>query len=391
MRQNNSQHKILSVIRANSPIGQAQVAKAVGVSIPVVMRTVDRLRELGLVREVGRGKSTGGKPPKLLEFITDSHYSVGVDLGATRIGCVVMDGGSVIARDSAPSDFAKGPDFVLERIAELVANLLSASGVDPLKLLGIGVASPGLFDLETGRLLYAPLLGWRDVDLVTPLKRRFNTAVFADNTIRVAAHGEKIFGLAKNAKNFVCVNLGYGIGAALVLGDTVFAGESGTAGEMGHTIVVPDGPECRCGKFGCLEAVASARAIARDGREAMAANPDTLLHELTGGQPEKLDAKLVFDAARQDDTAAAEIVRRAFSHLANAIAGVINLLDPELVILQGGMSQAGSPFMEILQQNIGDQKMPMAGRGTRVVVSSLGPEVTAIGAAALVIDQRLSR
>lgn len=386
---NNSRHKVLAAIRRLGPVGQASIAKTVGLSLPAVMTTVRRLVDMGMVREVGVGDSTGGKPPKLLEFVKDSYYSVGVDIGATGITCVLMDGADIVSRGEIPNPFERGPDHVLEHVIGAVDTLLSSSNLDRRKLLGIGVASPGLFDPAAMFLEYSPLLGWRGVDFVTPLRARFNTYVCADNSVRVTLYGERIYGSAKTSENFMCVNLGHGIGCAMVFGDEVYAGNCGSAGEIGHIVVKPDGPPCNCGKRGCLEAVASARAIVRDAEEKMRAGEAPILRDLADAAAGAFDAKLVFGAARMGDAACLNIVRGAMRTIGDFIGGIINFLDLELIILEGGLSQAGPEFLGVLEEAANAGKMGLAGRGTRILVSELGLDATVVGAAAMVVALRL--
>lgn len=391
MQKSNSRHKILSMIRRDGPIGQAQIAKTIGQSLPAVMNTVRFLTDAGLVREIASVGSTVGKPPKLLKFIKDSYYCIGIDLGATKIISILMNGTDIVLRREIPAEIAKGPKHIITQLIRLVKSMLASSRIDTRKLLGIGVASPGLFDLPTQKLIYAPLIGWRDVDFVTPLEHAFDSFVCIDNAVRVTAYGEKIYGSAKNSGNFMCLHLGYGIGGALVVDDEPYIGAFGTAGEVGHIIVKPNGPLCNCGKRGCLEAVASARAIARDACEKMQSGHSPLLAKLTQGKPEKIDAKAVFAAANQGDKACIKIIRNAMHTIGMFVGGAINFLDLELIVLEGGLSRADAHFIDIVKNTANDSKMALAGRGTRIIVSELGADSTAIGAAAMIVERQLEK
>lgn len=391
MRKQDNRQTILHLIRNNSPIGRAEIAKKTGITIPSVMKIIDNFIELGLVKEVGKGKSTGGKRPTLLEFVHDSYFSVGVDLGATNIICVLMDASNIVCRTVLPTEFARGAEHVLERIMTAVETVLGATDIDPDKLIGIGVAAPGLLDLNTGRVLFSPDIGWRDVDVISPLTKRFNTNVFVDNATRATAQGEKTYGLAKEIGNYMCLNLGYGIGGAMVFDNEVYTGFSGSAGEFGHLTVIPDGPLCDCGNRGCLEAVSSARAVVRDARERILAGESTILTKLIEGNLNNLEAKTVMLAAEQGDRVAAEITHHAISTLGAAIGGIINLLDFEAIILEGGIARGGPFFLDHLNRAIAAHKMLYAGRHTRIMVSELGADATAIGAASLVITHLLEK
>lgn len=389
VRKYDNKLRLFNLIRNNSPLGRAQLAKETGLAMPTVMKIIHDFIDLGLVREVGKGKSTGGKPPTLLEFVHDSYFSVGVDLGATNIICVLMDASNIVSRTVIPTEFASGPERVLERILLAVETVLRTSGIDPEKLLGIGLAIPGLLDSRTGKIIFSPDIGWHDVDALAHLKRRFNTYVCVNNATRATALGEKTYGSAKEMRNYMCLNLGYGIGGAVVFDDEVYTGFSGSAGEIGHMTVIPDGPRCDCGNRGCLEAVSSARAMTRDARERLSAGEDSVLRDMVDGDLDKLEAKMVLSAADKGDRVAGEIAGHAISTLGIAIASIINLLDFEAIILEGGIARGGPYFFDKLVHAINSHKMRYAGRHTRILVSELGADATAIGAASLVINNLL--
>jgi len=389
MRKRDNKQIILNLIRNNSPIGRAQIAKSTNLTIPSVMKIIDGFMEMGLVREVGKGESTGGKPPVLLELIQDSYFSIGVDLGATNIHCVVMDVNRIVSKVSMPTNFEQGVDMVVGRIAQAITQVLQISGINRERLIGIGIAVPGLLDLQKRNILFSPDIGWQDVDIVTPLAERFHTYVCIDNATRATAFAEKLYGAAKEACDYMCVNLGYGIGGAMVFDHEVYSGFSGSAGEFGHITVIPNGPLCDCGNRGCLEAVSSARALVRDVKKRMIAGEPTALNSVIGTDYNKLEAKLIYDAAKRGDELACSVVIPSIQTLGAAIAGIINLLDFEMIILMGGISRNGTFLTDNLNKAIAEHKIRYAGRHTKVIVSPLGADVTAIGAASIVINQLL--
>ncbi|MDR3211369.1 MAG: ROK family transcriptional regulator [Planctomycetota bacterium] len=388
MRRNQSLQQVLNLIRKKSPIGQAEISRALGISLPMVMQGVRRLRDYGWIREAGKGQSTGGKPPVLLEFASDAYYSVGVELDPERILVVLMDGKGELSRQEAACLFTRGPVPTLERLRRLITQVLNKVSFDPGKLLGIGVAAPGWFDPVSQRLIHAPLFGWRDVDFLTPLGQWFQTHVCVGNHIRATACGEKIFGAAREAHTYLCVHLGWGIGGALVLADRLYTGESGSAGELGHSLAVPGGPLCNCGKRGCLEAVASEQAILRDAREKLADGQPSSLGKPGGGTVGELSLRKILTAAAQGDPLAKDLLENAQDRLGAAIADAINLLDPELVILDGSLVR--NRFFPVgLRQAIDRHRLPLAGTKTRITLSQLGADAPAIGAAAMVMKQVL--
>ena len=203
-----------------------------------------------------------------------------------------------------------------------------------------------------------------------------------ENSNRAMALGEQFFGSGVGYHYFICTNLGYGIGAAAIENGELCVGASGTSGELGHITVEKDGPLCTCGNNGCLEAVASGRAIAQQARNLISSGVKTRILELAGGNIERVEAKTVFAAAREQDVAALDLVRRAGEYIGIGIASYINLLDPEKIVLAGGMSNE-SLLIEQIQKVVKIRRMRFAGRRVKLRVSNLGEYGTAIGAAAI--------
>lgn len=388
MRYHNKQ-VILNLIRNNTLINRAAISKKTGLSVPSVMKIVDSFIDMGLVEEVGLGASTGGKPPKMLKFVENAYYSVGVDLGATYIICVLMNAQSIVDKVVVPTCFEEGTNGVIRRIIQTIQKLLERSGIDKKRIIGVGLAIPGLIDIPNGKVIFSPDIKWHDVDIVSILKEKLQLHIYMDNSTRAAAFGEKLYGHAKEFEDYMCINLGYGIGGAIVFHNEVYQGSGGAAGEFGHMTVVPDGPLCDCGNYGCLEAVSSARAMVRDVEKRLLNGEDSLLNALIKKENGELSAKIIYDGAKLGDKLCQEIVLEALDHLGAAIASVINLLDIGLIILEGGISRNGEYFTNNLFDAIDRHKMQYVGKNTQIVVSELGADATAIGAASIVINQLL--
>lgn len=379
-----NKQQVLQVIRRFSPIYKAEIARRVGISIPAVIKIVAGLMEKGLVCETEKGVSTGGKPPQLLTFVPDSRLIVGVDIGTTNVLTILMDCSAKILRyRKVPT--ARGRDFsqVLAQVYKSVDAMVE--GVEPDRLLGIGVAVPGLIDPETDLLRFSPDFGWENVEIVPGLASRYHKPIVMDNLTRAMAMGEKWFGLAEDAHDFVCVCLGHGIGGALVVQDELYRGQTGSAGEIGHIILDPNGPLCDCGKHGCLEAMASGNAIVKRARALLDAGRTSALPQFLEGPDRVLTAKSVFDAAKAGDALANELVNEAIENIGIGIASVINLLDPELVILEGGISRAGEILTSRLSSALARRQMRYAGQRTRVLTSQLGELSAAVGAASYLL------
>lgn len=379
---------VINIIRSEGTIFRAEIARISGLSMPTIMKIVDNLIELGLIREIGKGESSGGKPPKLLEFVPDSYYCIGIDLGSTRITGLMLDCyGNIAYKETVLNQVNLSVDLMIERICDVVENIISHFKSDVKRIIGIGIGMPGLIDNDTREVLFSPNIGWENVDLVAKIHERFKMPVMIENVTRSMAMGERYFGIAKETKNFICVNLGYGIGSAMMVNGELYSGTTGTSGELGHVVINPHGPKCECGNYGCIEAVSSANAISKAAREQLKQQENSILWEMCGADPNKIEAKTVFDAAKQGDLIACEIIDNAIEYLGLGLALMINLLDPQYIILEGGMANAGDILTDKLETVIARHRMKYAGMRCKMVVSEFGSDAAAIGGASLVLDK----
>jgi len=376
---------VLEMIRERGPIYKAEIARLTGLSIPTVIKITDELAEHGLIRDIGKGMSSGGKPPQLLEFASERYAIIGVDVGTTNINCVLMDlASNILFQYMTPTIVSDPSEQVIERILQSIEQVMAMPQASGQPILGIGVGMPGL--LEDGVVLFSPDFHWEQVDLIGRLRARFHLPIQIHNVTRTMAMGERWFGHGRGDVNsFICVNLGYGIGAALYLDGRIFNGGSGTSGELGHMTVDGDGPICACGRRGCLESLAAGNAIAKRAKREIA---EGRASSITPAQADaELEAKDVFLAAARHDPLALEIIHDTAEYIGTALANVITLLDPEVIILEGGLSRAGEPFIEEIRQVVKRFQMKYAGRNTRIVVSDLGENAAAIGAATYLLQR----
>lgn len=383
-----NKQNVINVIRNNGPIYKAEISRLVDLSIPTVMRITDEFIKRGLIREIGKGESSGGKPPQLLEFIPDSHYIIGVDVGTTNIITILMDlSAKIIYRHTIPTGVNDGPKIIINRIIDSINNVFINGNVDKDKILGIGIGMPGLLDSPKGIVNFSPDFKWENVDLVGPIREAFQMTIIVENVTRAMAMGEKWFGLGQNCDNYICVNLGYGIGAAIMVNGELYLGSSGSSGEFGHMTVEKNGPLCDCGNYGCLEALASANAISKKAKLFLEKGEKSSILELVKGNLELIEAKTVFDAAKQGDRLALSIVMEAVEYLGIQLASMVNFMDPELIILEGGVTNAGEILIENLRSVIERRKMKHAGKNTQIVLSELGGDAAALGAASFLLKR----
>ena len=367
---------ILDLIRRSGPIARSQIALQLKTSLPTVMRIVDELAAEDLVRDHGSAESTGGRPRSLIEFNGDAYAVIGVDLGGTRVLGTVADlAGNIQHEVSIAHRCFEGKDGDgLERLCALIEQLLAAPRPDGQRIRGIGIGAPGITLHPQGVVAFAPSLGWRNLPLKDILSRRYHLPVFVENDVNLAALGELGFGAGRGARDLVCISAGTGIGAGIILGGTLYRGHDQAAGEIGYLL-----PEAallgqRYDSFGALESLASSRGIAERGRRALQ----------EAGLPEHMEgltAEDVFAAARRDETWAQQVVDTTVDYLSLAVASVSVLLNPEVVILGGGMARLGGVLAERIACRL-DGAVPFL---PRLVVSQLGLRAAVMGASVLVL------
>lgn len=384
---NYNKQEIISVIRRSPEAYCAQIARETGLSIPSVMHITDKLVTDGLLRKSGRICTPRGKNPEILQFAHDAYYIIGVDVGTTNIVAILMDlNANIIYKYCTQTSRDTSVNSIFEQLNSAIANVHDNNKVYMEKTLGIGIGMAGIVNSNDSRVDFSPAFGWREVHVRNHLVVPYSRMMVVENVTKAMAVGEKWFGLAKQSGNMICVNLGYGIGSALMIDSCVHIGDSHAAGELGHMVVEPNGPLCGCGNRGCLEALASANAIKMQAIRRITENPDSLILHLAG-DVNKIEAKTIFDAAKQGDGLALDIVDKATNYIGIALANVVNLLDINLIILEGGLAKAG----DILIRNISDAMKkhliyPSDGK-IRLLVSDLGSDAVAIGAATIILKQ----
>jgi glucokinase-like ROK family protein len=377
---------VIDLIRKEGPINKAEIARLTGLSIPTVMKISDEFMQNHLVQIVGKGESNGGKRPELMQLISDANYIVGVDIGRSRTTAIVMDlSGKVISKKTMETGETQPVDVLVQRIINLISQTIYECKIAEEKLLGMGIVTPGLIDIETKIIIFSPDFGWENIDIVTPIKNKFNLPVHLENSNRAVAMGEKWFGAAKDSSHFICINWGHGIGSAIIENGEFNRGNSGSSGEFGHITLKKEGPLCECGNRGCLEALASGNAIARDAKAAIAQGGHSKILEIVDYDTRKINAKEVFDAAKLGDELANEIIDQAIEYIGIGLASYINLLDPDLIVLSGGIVNAADIFLDKLKKVSKLHQMKFAGRKVKFRLGGLGEDAAAIGAASIIL------
>ncbi len=315
-------------------------------------------------------------------------YAIGIDIGGTKISMVLgTSSGKILARRLIATQTGSKTQQCLSEMVENLAGLLKDSGISKKQILGIGVGLPGPVDTQKGVVPRSPHLGgWKGFPLQKWLSKKMGLPVFVANDANAAAIGEKIFGLGRRAKHFIYMTVSTGIGGGLVVNRELVEGASFVAGEVGHMTVVPKGDACKCGKLGCLEAYASGTAIAAfAAREIKAGKASRISHFATQGN--KLTAREVGLAAKKGDSLALKAYERAGFYLGIGIANLLNILNPELIILGGGvLKSAPRDFWRAMLQSAKREAWPQAFQAVKIVRTKLGDLVGDLGALALVFE-----
>ncbi|MBI1987023.1 MAG: ROK family protein [Nitrospinae bacterium] len=311
--------------------------------------------------------------------------AVGVDLGGTNIRAILVDRqGTILWRERGPTDAHLGPETVIDNIVSLVSHVLERKGVARELIEGVGVGTPGPLNPHTGVVYGAPNLpGWEQIPLKERLEERLELSIQVENDANVAAWGEYRFGAGRGAQSLVCITLGTGLGGGIILGGEIWRGSAYMAGEIGHMIIERDGPSCNCGNRGCLEAFVSAASLRvrvreklKDGGVASAIRP--LVEQGEEVAPERL-----YQEAVKGDRFCREILREAGERLGIGLINVIHILNPEVIVLTGGLMGAREILLETALKEVEAKAFPWAALRTRIVPGELGDDAGPLGAAAL--------
>lgn len=310
-------------------------------------------------------------------------YAIGIDLGGTFIkGALVDQNGSIVMKKTIPTHAVKGAQHVMEQMSSLVLELMRHPEVAFSKIAGIGMGIPGVIDYATGTAIQVVNLGWNNIALKEPLEKRIGLPILMDNDANVAALGEMWAGAGKGCRNLICVTLGTGVGGGIVVDGKLLHGAHVLAGEIGHIVMDPRGSLCSCGNRGCLETVASATGVVRLVQEALDGG------ELSTLAGKELSSEAISLAAASGDALALNVVHRAMDTLGRALAIAANIIDPDVIVVGGGMAHAGDTILFPLRISFEKYSLRRISNATRVVLARLGNDAGVVGAAWMALEER---
>lgn len=380
--------EVLEAIRANPMISRTALTGKVQLSRATVSGIIAELIQAGLLEEIGEGDSTGGRPPITLQYRPENRMAVGVVLFNDAVQAVLTDMEGKLLRSLDIPVPHSTPDSMLQCMQRAVENVLT--GVNRKRVLGVGVGTPGIVNLQTGIIELSTSKRWLngDIQVKDILEAQLGLPVHVTNRSRVAALGEFKIGVGRGLSSLIYLFLGQGIVAGIVLDGQLFFGSSFGSGEIGHISIYPDGPLCACGNHGCLEVYATEEALLARAREAARESRDNRLQIAVEGSLERLTLDHVLQAAQEGDSSALSVLRDAGTGVGIAVATLINLFNPEMVVIGGPLGCRAGEFM--LQSVIGEAKrraLPRLFVKARIVSGTSCTYAEAIGAAVLAVSQ----
>jgi glucokinase-like ROK family protein len=367
---------ILQLIRAGEATTRADLTKLTGLARSTIAQRIDTLLGHGLVLEGAASASTGGRPPATLVFNQDAGVVLAADLGATHARLAVVNlGGATLTEEATELEIADGPDTVLRTVDERFLELLSQVGRRPRDVRAVGIGVPGPVELATGRPVNPPIMpGWHGHPIPERFVARYGVPVLVDNDVNIMAVGEHWTNW-RTSEDFLFVKIGTGIGCGVVAGGAIYRGAEGAAGDIGHIrIAHHDDVVCECGNVGCLEAVAGGRALVRQAR-ALGVDVN--------------NSRDVVTLARSQSADVIRLVRQAGRDLGEVLAGLVNALNPGLIVIGGDLAEAHELLFAGLREVVYKRSTPLATRHLTIAPSTLGDRAGIIGAAVLATEHVL--
>lgn len=387
---------VLNYVREHGPVSRVELAQRLGLSRTTVSNIMDSLLQEGLVREghLLDAAPRGGRRAILVHFNADAGRILGIDVGRTHLTMLLTNlTPAIVARRSVPFDTNRGPEVCLRILISEIRTFVEASATSWEAIAGIGLGIPGPLSVDLHRLISPPHMpGWDNIDVWEQLHAAFHKPLYIDNDANMGALGESRCGAGRGDADMAYIKIGTGIGGGLVLNGRIYRGHQGSAGELGHLTIDENGPRCVCGGRGCLETLASARAIVADAEQGL-----SLARKHTSASSEEdiagecaprvfADIADVIVAAQAGDAACLAALEHAGERIALALAGLVNLVNPASIILDGSVARAGELLLDSIRRVLASTSLPAAWKGTRLLLGELGPTAIALGATLTVLD-----
>ncbi|NLZ45795.1 MAG: ROK family protein [Clostridiales bacterium] len=315
-------------------------------------------------------------------------YYIGIDLGGTNIVAgVVNENYEIIATDKVKTGLPRPAEEICSDMVELALNATKNAGLTMEDIVSVGIGTPGIANAETGIVEYSNNLGFVNVPMAELVGKKLNKPTYIENDANAAAYGEFVAGAAKGANDAVCITLGTGVGSGIIIDGKIRSGFNFSGGEIGHTVIEVDGPQCSCGRKGCFEAFSSATGLIRMTKEAMDGNKDTIMWKMIEEEENKVSGRTAFNAMKKGDKTGQAVVDKYIKYLAAGITNTINTFQPNILCIGGGVCNEGDtlllPLKELVAKEVYTRNSP---KNTEIVIAKLGNNAGIIGAAFLGIS-----
>jgi glucokinase-like ROK family protein len=384
---------VLRLVHNEAPLSRARLAEMTGLNKSTVSSLVEELIGRGLVHETGMNSTGTGRPATLLEVDPQAGGIIGVELGVDFVSVALTNFlGETLWRQMESADPADGLEKTIEKTLKLVDEAIAACRRKKLRALGLGLATPGTVDLNEGVLIFAPNLHWHNVPFRKIFSEHTNLKIFIENDANAAAIAEHLFGATRHSQDFVFVFAGVGLGGGFFLNGKLYRGKNGYAGEIGHSPIMAEPAQtlCHCGNRGCWETYANQYSIIQRVQAHMDGNQNSVISRLLSEQNAPLSISIIKQAADCGDVGAIGSFNEAGRAMGQGFAGLINIFNPEKIILGGPLSMAGPYLLPVIEETVSLHSLPEIGQQAEVVLSTFGPDASLIGAIAIVVDDILA-
>lgn len=380
---------ILKHLYLEGPKANMDLGKFAKLSTPKIISLLNELKSEGLIEELGQGNSSGGRRPNLYGNKEDAFYIIGISINIYKTSVSIFNAkNQKIAEDHVlPLTISHGTS-IIDPIVEFTEKIICENRIPRDKILGIGIEMPGMVDSATG-INKTYLVS--DLPVAELFRNKFGIEVLIENDAKTRAFAELRFGAARSRQNVLAIHLDWGIGLGIIVNGKLYKGRDGFAGEFGHLPMVENGILCKCGKQGCLETIASGTAIARMAVEGIKAGRSSFLEQLIGDDPEKIEIRKVVQAATMGDQYSISILANVGHWLGKGFAYLIQIFNPELIILGGRMSEANQFILPPIQQAIHNFCLPDLSKEIEIKVSELGSQAGIQGVAAMLVEHILNK
>jgi len=382
---------VLETLRSHAPLSRAELAQETGLNRSTVSSIIQELLDLHFVRETSLKGDHIGRPSMPLELNPRGGFAIALEINVDYVSAMMADfSGSPHRKLFQETNPGMSQHEILMKAIAMVTELSEFGRSLDIPLFGIGIGLPGVVDIYQGKLIFAPNLGWRDLDIGKIFFTQFNVPICVENEANCGALGEFRYGIAREVSDLIYLSAGVGLGGGIMINGELLRGNDGFASEIGHTVIYGDGNQCTCGRKGCWETYVGPRAVIRQVVSTLQNGTTSQLHEMVNGNLDSLTFKQVVEAAEKGDPVALKAIRDVGSHLGVGIINLVNIFNPEQIILGGALSDASALLIPQIKPLMDESILSSRVSDLPIVPSSLRSDACLKGALALVFDQVIS-